>query len=98
MVSTRSSRPLSSFLPRLASADCYWVSVAGTTLKRKADFMLRQLTRFILPLAVMLALAFLLKGHNAPGGGFVSGLSFAVAAILAFATYGTRVFQGADSA
>jgi multisubunit Na+/H+ antiporter MnhB subunit len=41
----------------------------------------------------MLALALLLKGHDEPGGGFVSGLSFAVAAILAFAAYGTRAFR-----
>jgi multicomponent K+:H+ antiporter subunit A len=66
---------------------------SGQDTEAKGDFMLRQLTRFILPLAVMLALAFLLKGHNAPGGGFVSGLSFAVVAILAFATYGTRAFS-----
>jgi len=46
-----------------------------------------------LPLAFLLALALLLKGHNAPGGGFVSGLSFAVAAILAFAAYGTQAFR-----
>ena len=59
----------------------------------KGSFVERQLTRLILPLAIMLALALLLKGHDEPGGGFVSGLSFAVAAILGFAAYGTRAFR-----
>ncbi len=59
----------------------------------KGSFVVRKLTRLIVPLAVMLALALLLKGHDAPGGGFVSGLSFAVAAILGFAAYGTRAFR-----
>ena len=59
----------------------------------KGSFMAQQLTQLILPLALMLALALLLKGHNAPGGGFVSGLSFAIAAILAFAAYGTQAFR-----
>jgi NADH:ubiquinone oxidoreductase subunit 5 (subunit L)/multisubunit Na+/H+ antiporter MnhA subunit len=66
---------------------------SGQDTEAQGAFMLRQLTRFILPLAVMLALAFLLKGHDAPGGGFISALSFAVAAILALATYGTRAFR-----
>jgi NADH:ubiquinone oxidoreductase subunit 5 (subunit L)/multisubunit Na+/H+ antiporter MnhA subunit len=59
----------------------------------KGSFMIRQLTRFILPIAIMLALAFLLKGHDTPGGGFVSSMAFAVASILAFAAYGIREFQ-----
>jgi multicomponent K+:H+ antiporter subunit A len=66
---------------------------SGQDTEAQGDFMLRQLTRFILPLAVMLALAFLLKGHDAPGGGFISALAFAVTAILAFATYGTQAFR-----
>jgi multicomponent Na+:H+ antiporter subunit A len=60
---------------------------SGSNSEAKGSFMVQQITRLILPLAFMLALALLLKGHNAPGGGFVSGLSFAVAAILAFAAF-----------
>ena len=66
---------------------------SGRETEPKGSFVVRQLTRLILPLAIMLALALLLKGHDAPGGGFVSGLSFAVAAILGFAAYGTRSFR-----
>jgi multisubunit Na+/H+ antiporter MnhB subunit len=54
------------------------------------SFLLQELSRLILPLAILLGLALLLKGHDAPGGGFVGGLSFAVAGILAFTAYGAR--------
>src|SRR5690606_33249486 len=32
------------------------------------------LVRLLLPLAMLVSLYFLLRGHNAPGGGFVGGL------------------------
>jgi len=57
------------------------------------SFLLQQLTRAILPFAVLLGLALLLKGHDEPGGGFVGGLSFAVAGILGFTAYGARRFH-----
>jgi multisubunit Na+/H+ antiporter MnhB subunit len=59
------------------------------------SFLLQELTRLILPLAMLLGLALLLKGHDAPGGGFVAGLSFAVAGILGFTAYGARRFHAA---
>ena len=46
------------------------------------SFLLEQLARLIIPLALLLGLSLLLKGHNAPGGGFVGGLSLAVAGIF----------------
>ena len=57
------------------------------------SFLLQQLGRVILPFAVLLGLALLLKGHDAPGGGFVAGLSFAVAGIFGFTAYGARRFH-----
>jgi multisubunit Na+/H+ antiporter MnhB subunit len=54
------------------------------------SFLLQELAKLILPLAVLLGLALLLKGHDAPGGGFVAGLSAAVAGVLCFTSYGTR--------
>ena len=42
---------------------------------------------------MLLGIALLLKGHDAPGGGFVAGLSFAAAGILAFTAYGARRFH-----
>ncbi len=59
------------------------------------SFLLQQLARAILPLAILLGLALLLKGHDAPGGGFVGGLAFAVAGILGFTAYGARRFHAA---
>lgn len=59
------------------------------------SFLLQELSRLILPLALLLGLALLLKGHDAPGGGFVGGLSFAVAGILGFTAYGARRFRAA---
>jgi multisubunit Na+/H+ antiporter MnhB subunit len=57
------------------------------------SFLLQQLARLILPLAMLLGLALLLKGHDLPGGGFVAGLSFASAGILGFTAYGARRFH-----
>jgi multisubunit Na+/H+ antiporter MnhB subunit len=57
------------------------------------SFLLQQLARVILPFAMLLGLALLLKGHDDPGGGFVAGLSFAVAGILGFTAYGARRFH-----
>lgn len=39
--------------------------------------------RLVLLLAALLGTALLLKGHDEPGGGFVAGLAFAIAAVLA---------------
>ncbi|WP_415035469.1 monovalent cation/H+ antiporter subunit A [Azonexus sp.] len=42
------------------------------------------LVRLLLPMAVLVSLYFLLRGHNAPGGGFVGGLIFATTIILQY--------------
>ena len=58
--------------------------------------LLPGMSRLILPLAAVLALALLVKGHDEPGGGFVAGLSLAIAAILATAV--SARFRGRGSA
>lgn len=55
--------------------------------------LLQELAALILPLAVMFGIALTLKGHDAPGGGFVGGLSLAVAGVLGFSAWGTRAFR-----
>jgi len=40
--------------------------------------------RMLLPMAVMVSLYFLLRGHNAPGGGFVGGLVMATAILIQY--------------
>ena len=57
------------------------------------SFLLQQLARLILPLAILLGLALLIKGHDDPGGGFVAGLSLAVAGILCVTAYGAPRFH-----
>lgn len=57
------------------------------------SFLLQQLARLILPMAILLGLAMLIRGHDNPGGGFVAGLSLAVAGILCVTAYGARRFD-----
>lgn len=46
------------------------------------SLILRTATRFLIPLLLLFALFLLLRGHNAPGGGFVAGLVVAAAFVL----------------
>ena len=47
------------------------------------------LVRLLLPVALVVSVFFLLRGHNAPGGGFVGGLVLATAVILQYLAGGT---------
>ncbi|MFL6578896.1 MAG: monovalent cation/H+ antiporter subunit A [Povalibacter sp.] len=47
------------------------------------------LVRMLMPMAVLVSLFFLLRGHNAPGGGFVGGLVMATAIIAQYMVAGT---------
>jgi multicomponent Na+:H+ antiporter subunit B len=46
------------------------------------SLILRTATRFLMPLLLLFALFLLLRGHNAPGGGFVAGLVVSAAFVL----------------
>ncbi|MDZ7594446.1 MAG: monovalent cation/H+ antiporter subunit A [Thiobacillus sp.] len=46
------------------------------------------LTRILLPLALLVAVFILLRGHNQPGGGFIAGLITAVALIVQYLANG----------
>ena len=48
------------------------------------------LMRLLLPVIGVLALYLLMRGHNLPGGGFVAGLTMAVAIILQYMAGGTH--------
>jgi multicomponent K+:H+ antiporter subunit A len=45
-------------------------------------------TRILLPLAITVALYIFLRGHNAPGGGFIAGLVVAIALIMQYIASG----------
>lgn len=48
------------------------------------------LTRLLLPVALVVALHLLLRGHNDPGGGFVAGLVVAIAFLMQYLAAGTQ--------
>jgi len=48
------------------------------------------LVRLLLPLSVLVAVYFFIRGHNSPGGGFVAGLVMSVALVLQFIVSGTE--------
>ncbi len=54
------------------------------------DTLFAAVARLLLPLALLLAIYLLLRGHNAPGGGFVAGLVTAVALLLLYLAEGPR--------
>ena len=47
------------------------------------------LVRLLLPIAVVIALYFFMRGHNLPGGGFVAGLCVAIAFLTQYIVAGT---------
>src|SRR5690606_23624450 len=49
--------------------------------------------RFMFPVAGVLAIYLLLRGHNAPGGGFAAGLVLALGVILQYMSDGTRLAE-----
>ena len=50
-------------------------------------------TRLLLPLALLVAMFILLRGHNLPGGGFIAGLITAVALVMQYLANGVTWTQ-----
>jgi multicomponent Na+:H+ antiporter subunit B len=59
------------------------------------SLILRTATRFLMPLLLLYALFLLLRGHNAPGGGFVGGLVVAAAFSLYALAFGVAAARTA---
>ncbi|MEM0913405.1 MAG: MnhB domain-containing protein [Planctomycetota bacterium] len=49
--------------------------------------------QLIVPLALLFAAYLTIRGHNAPGGGFIGGLAFSVALILYRMSAGPKAFR-----
>ncbi|MEM1023548.1 MAG: monovalent cation/H+ antiporter subunit A [Myxococcota bacterium] len=58
--------------------------------KDQHPFLLRVMSRPLLPLLLLVAVYLMLRGHNLPGGGFIGGLVASVALILQFMASGLR--------
>ncbi|MCO6426644.1 monovalent cation/H+ antiporter subunit A [Nitrosomonas communis] len=59
----------------------------------KHPLIMASLTRVLLPLALLVAVFILLRGHNLPGGGFIAGLITAVALITQYLANGVAWTQ-----
>ena len=49
--------------------------------------------RLLCPILMAMAIAFLYRGHNEPGGGFIGGLLFTAALILKILAIGAQEFE-----
>jgi multicomponent K+:H+ antiporter subunit A len=54
----------------------------------RAPVIFAALAKLLLPLALLVAVYILLRGHNAPGGGFIAGLVAAVALVVQYLAHG----------
>jgi multicomponent K+:H+ antiporter subunit A len=52
------------------------------------------IARLLLPIALVVAVHFLLRGHNDPGGGFVAGLVVSIAMLMQYIMSGARWVEG----
>ncbi|MFP4611735.1 MAG: monovalent cation/H+ antiporter subunit A, partial [Thiohalophilus sp.] len=74
------------------------VELTGPTVDRRGrpwnrdshPTIMASLTRILLPMALLVSLFILLRGHNLPGGGFIAGLVTAVALITQYLASGVR--------
>ncbi len=61
---------------------------ADLTDEAAHPLMLTVVARLLLPGALMVSVFIFLRGHNAPGGGFIAGLVTAIALILQYVAFG----------
>jgi multicomponent Na+:H+ antiporter subunit B len=55
---------------------------------KRPTVIARTVTRIVVPLILVTAVALLLQGHNQPGGGFIAGVLTATAFALTYIIYG----------
>jgi multicomponent K+:H+ antiporter subunit A len=58
--------------------------------RERYPVVLRVISQAVLPIALLVAVYILLRGHNLPGGGFIAGLVTAVALVLQYVANGVH--------
>jgi len=58
------------------------------TLDREPTVVARTVTRLVVPLILVTAIALLFQGHNLPGGGFIAGVLTVTAFVLVYVIFG----------
>jgi multicomponent Na+:H+ antiporter subunit B len=58
------------------------------TPDREPTVIARTVTRLVVPLILLTAIALLLQGHNLPGGGFIAGVLTVTAFVLIYVIFG----------
>ena len=58
------------------------------TLDREPTVIAKTVTRLVVPMILVTAVALLLQGHNLPGGGFIAGVLTVTAFALVYIIYG----------
>ena len=58
------------------------------TLDREPTVIARTVTRLVVPLILVTAVALLFQGHNLPGGGFIAGVLTVTAFVLIYVIFG----------
>lgn len=58
--------------------------------------LLETVVPWVTPVLLGAAVILFLKGHNAPGGGFIAGLLTAAALVLRFIAFGSQLHRGKD--
>ncbi|PZO63467.1 MAG: monovalent cation/H+ antiporter subunit A [Paracoccus denitrificans] len=81
LMSGRAAQALAAWRP--------WPGQAGDA----HPILLRTATRVLTPLALLVGLYIFLRGHNAPGGGFIAGLVVSIALVMHYMASGPRWTQ-----
>ena len=74
--------------PELAKLGAFETSVRRGT--RGYTIVPAVIARLLLPISLVVAAHFFLRGHNEPGGGFVAGLIVSIAILMQYLVSGTR--------
>ncbi|WP_255196759.1 MnhB domain-containing protein [Halorarius litoreus] len=63
------------------------------TQERETTVIAKTVTRTVVPLIIVVAIALLFQGHNLPGGGFIAGVLTCTAVALTYIIYGIEFIQ-----